>query len=63
MCISLFNLSLKVFLREFDEILGVCSDYLLAEVFQNLGQLSWHLNLVSRENPHLTHVCHLSLLN
>ena len=38
----------------------VISDHFFGEVFEDLGELLGYHDLLSRENSHLTHVCHLN---
>jgi hypothetical protein len=57
--LALGDLGLEVLAAELDQVLGVASDDLLAEVFEDSGELLGDLDLVSRENSHFANVCHL----
>ena len=52
----------EVLAAKLDNIGWVTADDFLGEVFEDLGELLGHHNLLSRENSHLTNVCHLLIL-
>ena len=59
--ISLLLLALlfEVFATEFNQVFRVVPDHFLWEILEDLREFLRHINLVWRENSHLTHVCHL----
>lgn len=57
----LCKLRLKVLSAEFDEVLRVGSNDLLAEVLQDLWELFGNHDLVGTEDAHLSDICHCFL--
>ena len=53
------RLSGEVLAGEFDDVGRVVPDHLLGEVLEDLGELVGNDDLLSRENSHLSNVCHL----
>ena len=56
----LFKDLFEIFTGELNNVLGTVSDNLLRVIFQDLGEVSVHLNLIRRKDAHLSGICHAS---
>ena len=58
-----FKYLFEIFAGELNNVLGTVSDNLLRVILKNLWEVSVHLNLIWRENAHLSSICHTSCLS
>ena len=54
---------LKILARELHHILWLIPHNFLNEVLEDSWEIVWNLDLLSCENTHLTHVCHLAFFD